>query len=380
LVTANFEAIQVRKLIRQLDAMTRLAEQQSTGGRSHRPPLRVRSYSTRATRPNMNGNGHGTLPGTLAVLELLERDISPVNGNGHPKAVTRRSRPVFGAQAMVELLERRADLWDPACPTGRKFNPGQPRDPEGKWIDVPGSGLKKAIKKVAEAVTEMDQPVVADLTPDDFMRPGENDTSSMINGAGKRLAAAWKPSEADLDAWIAEERLTEHYSGKSLSEKREGLARSTLKGWQGSSGGPIATAAITAVADRLGADYDLYEGEAEPQRYIRERPALRRPMESFGEAMYAQTQAWFAERGITHVQVKRVTWRGAAKDDRRPFTSWSAERSAGYVGEQTGSTERHESVPVARVFSIPPTGFGSLAEMEFVLLPPLPVAKRKGKN
>jgi len=115
LVTANFEAIQVRKLIRQLDAMTRLAEQQSTVGRSHRPPLRVRSYSTRATRPNMNGNGHGTLPGTLAVLELLERDIPVPNGNGRPKAVTRRSRPVFGAQAMVGLLEHRVDPWDPAA-------------------------------------------------------------------------------------------------------------------------------------------------------------------------------------------------------------------------------------------------------------------------
>jgi hypothetical protein len=262
---------------------------------------------------------------------------------------------LLGAMALARLHGRR---YDPSHPDAiRKFNPAQPRNPHtGEWLDTtPGDGG-------------------AHLTVDDFKRPGEHDTFSMIDGAAKRLAAKWRPSESDLDVWIAEEQqsVRDHYVGKSLAEKREGLAHDVLKKWQGSSGGPVATVAITAVADRLGANYDLTHDEQGPQDYIRGRPALRRPIESLGEVMYSQTQAWFAERGITHVQVKRITWRGEAKDDRRPFTSWSAEGTSGYVGEQTGSTERHETVPVARVFSIPPTGFGTLAEAELVLLPPIP--------
>jgi len=66
-----------------------------------------------------------------------------------------RRRPILGAAAMVDLLARRHDPWDPEGDprvmrhrvlvalgiVERKFNINQPRDPHtGKWIDMP-SGL-----------------------------------------------------------------------------------------------------------------------------------------------------------------------------------------------------------------------------------------------
>lgn len=138
---------------------------------------------------------------------------------------------------------------------------------------------------------------------EDFKRPGEFDTRSVAEGAARRLAEHWQASESDVDAWIAEEArpVREYYADKSLTEKREGLAHSALMEWQGGSGGPAAVVGITAVADRLGARYELADLESQGQEYLRARPAVRRAMESFGEAMVCRARHYARPGGADNL-------------------------------------------------------------------------------
>ena len=177
----------------------------------------------------------------------------------------------------------------------------------------------------------------------------------------KQVASNWDVLRKDLDALALEEKVS--LVGMSDSAAKETLAYGFIRRWTGSSGGPVATRAITAVCDDLGLSYSLYKGEQQSQDWMKEHPSIDRAASSFGRAMYAQTQAQFKKNGVAEVGVMRS---GSAGEG-RPFTSWST--NWGGVRHEEGRQVIKATIPIERVFSTPTSGFGSYAESEVVVLP-----------
>lgn len=194
-------------------------------------------------------------------------------------------------------------------------------------------------------------------------------TSEMVTDwAAKNVSRNWDVSGGDLEVLAREEGIWDHLSSLPPEERKEAFTRVILRSWHGGSGQPIAVAAITSVADRLGSDYALSEHEKDANDYIRSRPEMDRATRGLGEAIYSTTQGWLAERDITEVPAVRATSRGTKWDATRPWTSWSL--NWGGARHEAGAEYRNEKIPASRVFSVPSTGFGTLAESEVVVLPP----------
>jgi len=195
------------------------------------------------------------------------------------------------------------------------------------------------------------------VNQESFKTPDADTTERVRDLAARNLAESWQVSPEDLAELAKEDRAT--YSTK------EDAAWEFLRSWASSSGGPIPTAAATAVCDSLGLPYKFHsDGQAKINDYIRKRPALNRATTSFGKAMYDVTQKWLAERGITEVELVR----GGANPDEtgQPASSWSTSM-AGVRGADRGLYR--EKIPAWRILSVPSTGFGTLHESEVVVLP-----------
>jgi ADP-ribosyltransferase exoenzyme len=247
------------------------------------------------------------------------------------------------------------------------YDPDQPRNRRGRWTKG-GAGVPTAPKASGSATSTRGEP--AKLDQGSFKeRPGDEDEDVSAR-AGDRIAEQWDVSNDDLMALAAVDGAAGWLEGLPEGERKAAYARRLIGQWNSSSGGPIPTAAITKVADRLGLGYTLADDEARTNNYIRGNEALDRATGSFGEAMYAATQAWLAERGITEVQAYR-SGRGKEWDDSRPFTSWAG-NAGGTKGAAGDKNFRDEVVPASRIFSVPPAGFGTMHESELVLLPPSP--------
>jgi hypothetical protein len=108
-------------------------------------------------------------------------------------------------------------------------------------------------------------------------------------------------------------------------------------------------------------------------------------LQSFARAMYDNTQADLAARGITDLKVYRGTGIPLGDEPKyltgegrtvtlRPASSWStdwttARMFAGYALDQGGATAvLTATVPASRVLSTPNTGIGCLSEAEVVIL------------
>lgn len=204
------------------------------------------------------------------------------------------------------------------------------------------------------------------LDTEDFTTKTERTAHQVLEGAGHRVAVHWKVSGADLEALIREDGQWEHFKDYSPEERKQHFVAGLIQKWNGTSGGPIATAAITHVLDRLGIAHETSDAETRTNKYIRSRPELARAAASLGDAMYQTTQEWFRERGITHVHALRASV-SPERDKTRPFTSWALHR--GGLRDAGNRTIREEDIPVSRIFAIPSTGFGNLDESELVVMP-----------
>lgn len=182
------------------------------------------------------------------------------------------------------------------------------------------------------------------------------------------VAANLHASDSDLRALAAEEGDdgAVKLSGDALKNRMVG---NYVYGWRGSSGGPVPVAMITHVNDKFSRPYKLSDEEENTNAYIAARPAVQRAAHALGDAMYATTQEWLKNHGIKNVELYRAS-RGLDWDKTRPFTSWST--MSGWIRESNTGGIRHESVPAERIFSLPPTGFGTYAESEAVVLPAKP--------
>ena len=195
------------------------------------------------------------------------------------------------------------------------------------------------------------------LDQDMFKTDDEQTTEAVREGTAKRLAALWDVSLEDLTELSREDGF-KFESTISLSEMKEGVAFHYLRKWSGSSGGPIAEHAARAVLNDLG----IKSSSVDTTKYIEDRPALDRAISSFGRAMYQNTQGWLANRGVISVNLLRAG--GPGQD--RLFTSWSTH--LGGVRHESGRTVIKERIPAKYIWSVPSTGFGTLAESEVVVL------------
>jgi hypothetical protein len=209
----------------------------------------------------------------------------------------------------------------------------------------------------------------AELSRSDFTGGPVMTTHALYDRVAGEIAEGWDASTTDLDAISREGGWPTSEQYDSVEAQREAFVNRELAGWGGSSGGPVATEAIASVADSLGLDYELFPSEQSSRDHFRDNPDQQRVAAGLGRRMYERTQAWFAERGITHVRAVRMT-RGADFDAKRPFTSWSSDPASGiYDPDTAGSVRREEVIPVGQIFSTPATGYGTLIETELIVLP-----------
>jgi len=188
--------------------------------------------------------------------------------------------PLLGAAAMVDLLARRTDPWDPAAPMVRKFNPGQPRVPGGEhggeWT-ISGA-LKGFAEKLARAVKGRD---ALDAPPADFrhgskrgidLTPSElkaledyaND-AQRINDQIRRnkMTARTKTTVRQMDRVMARSKLPDDVevwrgatSGRAIfGDRMDG----DLTGFEWDEVTPLSTAADRRVAEEYAGMFDTPE-------------------------------------------------------------------------------------------------------------------------
>lgn len=169
------------------------------------------------------------------------------------------------------------------------------------------------------------------------------------------LARQWDVTPEELRAIMTEDRRPQ--IGKT------GGISGWLRTWSSWSGEPPHRAIMYGVAKEAGIPIPEIEANSPLSKWLDQRPLVRSGFEKLGRAMYRETQKWFADRGITEIEVGR---KGDYVPDKL-FSSWSA--SWGGIYHQAGGDRVAARVPVKYVASIPATGFGTRAESEVVLLP-----------
>jgi hypothetical protein len=280
-----------------------------------------------------------------------------------------------GGGRFRSLAERLKDALDTHHQGGGKGDPfqGFSREQLRRTAQARGIVLKRGESRddIAKKLHEHLSPAKKATTLDtvEFQTKDERTATQVLDGAGRRVGAHWKVSDSDLESLIREDGQWEHFQHYTPEQRRERFVANLIQKWNGSSGGPVATAAITHVLDRLGISYELSDTEKRTNSYIRSRPEVARAAASLGDAMYETTQEWFRERGITHVHILRASV-SPERDKTRPFTSWTLHR--GGLRDAGNRTIREEDIPVSRIFAIPPTGFGNLDESELVVMPLAP--------
>ena len=246
-----------------------------------------------------------------------------------------------------------------------EFDPDQPRDEQGRWTSGGGAGISspKATVSIAKRGS------VATIERSAFSTPEANTTERVRDIAANTLASSWTVERSDLDAWAAEEGIK--LPDDDAAAKRQMIGY-TLAHWAGSSGSPAAFHMAAAVCDDLGMSYSVSRkfGYDKTEEWFAEHPAADRAVKSLGREMYATTQSWLADRGISSVQLYRV---GGQSED-RAFSSWSVDR--GGVRWETGKEFVTAIVPANHILSTPATGFGVWGEGEVVVLSRVPGAAR----
>lgn len=202
---------------------------------------------------------------------------------------------------------------------------------------------------------------VVTLTREDFIGDDENISTSfdMYERTAKILASAWDADDKGIQHLLEEEGMTLDKSGTG----KEALAYYYIRHWGGSSGGPAVSVIAEHISKKLGqtpSDSVMDDGV---RQFMKDNPDIAKTIQSFGDAMYTTTQKWFADRGITHVQLHRA---GFKDDNERTLTSWSADTGGVLYGKNR--IIREAIVPVKQILSIPSTGFGTLTEREAVVI------------
>jgi hypothetical protein len=187
-----------------------------------------------------------------------------------------------------------------------------------------------------------------------------------------KVAANWNIAREDLvelmreDGWGKRPELMEEVAKRSTARNKKEFLYEKIRSWGGSSGGTAVNVMVNHLNSKLktgSKPIDLGEGTT---KYFQEHATVKKSIESAADAMYKTTQDWFAKRGITHVKVYRG---GYADDAQKPYTSWSAIQTE--IRRGSNRIYKEAVIPVRQILSIPPTGFGTLVELEVVVLGPV---------
>jgi hypothetical protein len=190
-------------------------------------------------------------------------------------------------------------------------------------------------------------------------------------------------SVADLAARMGDDPAL--WDGQDPREKvHEALAQ-----WVSTSNGnsPVALARQENAAELFGlTDVMPWTMTPELRSQVDTTKATNRAFDrAFLTAQYDATQQWFAERGITEIELHRgnvfgwetPAWFADGPTDGiplRPLSSYTADRKRAddfsiiSFGETTNGATISGTVPVERILSTPRTGLGELGEDEFVIL------------
>lgn len=204
------------------------------------------------------------------------------------------------------------------------------------------------------------------VSQSEFKSGAGEDTSALRDHVSKTMAGSWDVPVEDLKALMLEDGYSKEFVESSTPEQlKDGFVNAELRKWAGSAGGTIPTIASAFLCEKMGLPYEFHKGSHSEKSldYIRERPALKRAVESFGSKMYEDTQKWFADRGIKSV----VLVRSGEPNEKIVASSWATN----WGGIRHGANKRivEAVVPVKYILSTPATGYGTLAESEMVVLP-----------
>lgn len=234
------------------------------------------------------------------------------------------------------------------------------RDKDGKFSSGGGGG-----EGTGEGGT------AADLSLEDFAGGATGSDveirQQLRAQAAERVAQRWDVSAADLEATIRESGYWDNYKDMPLEQQKKAFIEERIKEWS-SGAHPLGVLMLHGAATEAGAHFALSAEHQGVVKFARDHPAIGRATGSLGRAMYAETQSWFAERGITAVKAKRATMKPDAESDNL-YTSWSLQRESGFIQTSQEHTVVRADIPVARIFSIPSTGLGSYEEAELVVMP-----------
>lgn len=236
------------------------------------------------------------------------------------------------------------------------------RDKDGKFSSGGGGGSGDA----------------SELSLDDFAEgttytrgagsPEAQIVQQLRERAAAKVADRWDVSPADLEATIRESGYWDNYKDIPFGEQKRAFIEERIKEFSSGPHHPIPTLMIHGAATAAGADFQLSDSQKAVVEFARSHPAIQRATSSLGRAMHEETQAWFAERGITAVKAKRATMSSEGDESNNLRSSWSLQRESGFFQASSEHTVVEADIPVARIFSIPPTGLGSYEEAELVVM------------
>ena len=226
------------------------------------------------------------------------------------------------------------------------------------------------------------------------------DSSSAMSEATAMMSGFWFNSTdlaADKDLRLRDRILTDVNATRGLSnyskeDDVKNFVSNVTAAWTGSSIAQSSLALQFAVKERFGlSEFDLekvgvsdyYKNSAEDE-YSKNKELYQ----SMADQVYAETQDFFASKGITEMPVYRgmawsrqdvPDWINSMKEtdvvvaDQMSLSSYSADRRSAEVfarwrGEGSVGVVLEAMVPVKNIFSTGITGIGSFGEQEVVLI------------
>jgi len=285
-----------------------------------------------------------------------------------------------------ELLIDDREFLVPIYGPVQKFDPNQPRNPEGT------SGGGRWVSSYHPRQAEVDQMQRAFQDHTRLVAPKQ------VEGAIRDSFPGFDPLRASDVRGVVKRRVQMELTERLLKHPAfAGMTGPKIAGWiQEKIDLWADTAANSVDAVKMQEAVRLEFGLDAATDHLRFHPTLKEPERSramaFVRAEYENTQAWFAKQGITHVSVLRghgglqgrgELGLGVGTVTMQPASSWTSDEDVAFQftsnqsfdqipGEDTYDTPEPSvittRVPVSEILSTALTGRGALHERELIML------------
>ncbi len=198
----------------------------------------------------------------------------------------------------------------------------------------------------------------------DILAGTSDDTYRLIDSVSANLSRKWDIEESALDALLKEEN-PQYDTSTPFEEKKEAYINILLRNWAGSSGDEPSKVAIQGAANYAGINIPEGLVSSEVQEWMAANPGTEEGLQNLGRLIYEETQSRLEDNGIQTVHLYRAESPEANRD--RAFSSWSG-TYGGFITTSVDYERIEADIPARYLFSLPATGFGTLAESEVVVL------------